>query len=91
VLSWIRRSRTDTDSWVPADAPLDFAPEAYRVTILDGVTPVRTFEPTTAAVTYATADQTADFGAPPASFSFTVAQLSALYGPGHAARSIFIA
>ena len=33
----------------------------------------------------------ADFGAPPSSFDFTVAQLSALYGPGHAAQSTFTA
>ena len=59
VLSWIRRSRADTDSWVPADAPLDFAPEAYRVNILDVTTTVRTFEPSSSTVTYAAADQTA--------------------------------
>ena len=37
ALSWVRRSRADTDSWAGDDAPLDFAPEAYRLTIFNGV------------------------------------------------------
>ena len=73
------------------DAPLDFVPEAYRVTIFNGVTPVRTIDATTATVAYSLAQQSADFGAPPASFAFTVAQKSPLYGPGHAATATFTA
>ena len=89
ALSWVRRSRSDTDSWVVDDAPLDVAPEAYRVTILDGATPVRVIDSATPNATYTAGQQTADFGSLPASFTFTVAQLSPLYGPGHAATGAF--
>jgi hypothetical protein len=89
VLSWVRRSRADTDSWVVDDAPLDVSPEAYRVTILDAGMPVRTIDSTVPSASYAAAQQAADFGAPPASFGFSVAQLSPLYGPGHAATGAF--
>jgi len=89
ALSWVRRSRADPDSWATDDAPLDVTPEAYRVTILNGTTPVRTIDTAAPAATYAVAQQTADFGAPPASFDFTLVQLSPLYGPGHAAAGWF--
>lgn len=89
VLTWLRRSRTDTDNWALADAPLDVVPEGYRVTILDGVTPVRTLDSSSAFATYTTAEQTADFGSLPSAFAFTVAQLSPVWGPGHAATGAF--
>ena len=91
ALSWLRRSRADTESWAVAEAPLDIAPEAYRVTILDGPDAVRVIETGTPSASYAAADQTADFGAPPASFAFTVAQLSPTFGPGHVAAGSFAA
>ncbi|MGN6156592.1 MAG: GTA baseplate fiber-binding domain-containing protein, partial [Devosia sp.] len=91
ALSWVRRSRADTDSWASDDAPLDVTPEAYAVTVLNGVNAVRTISTATPAATYSAADQTADFGALPASFSFTVAQVSPLYGAGHAATATFVA
>ncbi|MEQ1902184.1 MAG: hypothetical protein ABL866_15800 [Devosia sp.] len=89
TLRWTRRSRADSDSWVPDDAPLEFVPEAYRVTIMDGATPVRTIEAEMASADYSAAQQTADFGSLPASFSFTVAQRSPLWGPGHASSGEF--
>ncbi|RYE11179.1 MAG: hypothetical protein EOP22_01495 [Hyphomicrobiales bacterium] len=88
-LSWVRRSRADADSWAVEDALLDWAPEAYRVTILDGVTPLRTIDASTAAATYSAAQQLADFGAPPASFNFRVAQQSSIWGAGHAAEGAY--
>ena len=68
---------------------LDFAPEAYRVTVFDGATAVRTLATATPAAAYTAAEQIADFGASPASFTFTVAQVSAEYGAGHAAQGEF--
>jgi hypothetical protein len=91
ALSWNRRSRADTDSWAGDDAPLDFVPEGYRLTILSAGTPVRTIDVATPAVTYTAAQQTTDFGAPPSSFDYSVAQLSAVYGPGHMATATFTA
>ncbi|HZY68959.1 MAG TPA: phage tail protein, partial [Devosia sp.] len=83
ALSWIRRSRADTDSWATEDAPLDWVPEAYRVEIRDGPTTVRTIDSATPAFTYTAAQQAADFGGPATAFSFRVAQVSAVHGPGH--------
>jgi hypothetical protein len=91
AFTWQRRSRADTDSWALADAPLEVVHEAYRVTIFDGPDAVRTIESGLPSATYGAAEQTADFGAPPADFAFTVAQLSPVYGPGHAATGAFTA
>jgi hypothetical protein len=71
---------------VPA---LDFAPEAYRLTVFDSGTAVRTIAAATPAATYTAAEQAADFGASPTSFTFTVAQVSAEYGAGHVAQGEF--
>ncbi|KKC39809.1 hypothetical protein WH87_06710 [Devosia epidermidihirudinis] len=88
-LGWVRCSRADGDGWEAGDAPLEFMPEAYRVTILKAGIPVRTINSATPAVSYGAAEQTADFGAMPASFVFTVAQVSASLGLGHAASGAF--
>jgi hypothetical protein len=89
ALGWVRRSRSDTDSWASEDAPLDHAPEAYRVEIYQGVTVKRTVDVAAPALTYALADQTTDFGGPATTFGFRVAQLSAVHGPGHWANGDF--
>ncbi len=89
ALSWIRRSRADGNGWGVADAPLDHAPEAYRVVIYDGVVVKRTIDVSAAGVTYTAAQQTADFGSPPAGFGFTVAQVSVGLGAGQAATGVF--
>jgi hypothetical protein len=41
------------------------------------------------AAVYAAADQIADFGSLPAAFTFTVAQVSPILGPGLAAEGAF--
>lgn len=89
ALSWLRRSRADADGWTQANAPLEHAPEAYVVTIRDGVETVRTIEAASPAVTYTAAEQTADFGALPEAFSFTVAQVSPVLGAGLTAEGTF--
>ena len=89
ALVWVRCSRADTDSWTLIEAPLDYAPEAYAVTIFNGITPVRTVTCPTPAATYSATDQTADFGSLPSSFTFTVAQISPTLGPGLVAEGAF--
>jgi hypothetical protein len=89
ALSWVRCSRSDTDSWSLLEAPLDFSPEAYTLTIFNGPTPVRTIATGSPAAAYAMSQQTADFGGPPSGFTFTVAQLSAALGAGLAAQGAF--
>ena len=89
AIGWVRRSRADSGNWSAAEVPADNLPEAYRVTIFDGAVAVRSIEAATPSASYAAAGQVADFGAPPAGFDFTVAQVSPVYGPGHAAAGRF--
>jgi hypothetical protein len=91
ALSWVRRSRADTDSWAPDDAPLEVTPEAYVVTIFDGLTAIRTINCSAPSATYTAAQQAADFGSLPSSFGFGAAQVSPLYGPGHLSTATFTA
>jgi hypothetical protein len=88
-LTWMRRSRADGDGWGAADSPLEHMPERYRITIFDGATAVRVLESSTPSASYGSAEQVIDFGGLPASFDFTVAQLSAVVGEGHAAPGEF--
>jgi hypothetical protein len=89
ALSWMRRSRADTDSWAVNEAPLEHQPEAYAVTILDGPDDVRIIDAVAPGAIYTAAQQAADFGAPPPDFAFRVAQKSPVLGTGHAAEGQF--
>ena len=60
TLSWLRRSRADSDAWSTDDAPADYLPERYRVTIYNGLSVVRTLEVSSAATLYTAAQQTAE-------------------------------
>ena len=89
TLSWTRRSRADAGSWAALEVGLDYVPEAYRVTIFDGVTPVRVIEVSGPVASYPAAAQVADFGGLPENFDFAVSQLGAEFGPGAAATGAF--
>ncbi len=89
ALSWVRRSRADGDGWGVVESPLEHQPEAYRVTILNGSMLVRTLTSATPSVSYGAAEQMADFGALPAGFGFSVAQISPVLGVGHVATGEF--
>ena len=65
----------------------DSQPEKARD--FSGSTPVRLLESSVPAAIDGAADQVADFGAPPASFEFTVVQVSPVLGVGHAAEGAF--
>jgi hypothetical protein len=84
-IRWIRRTRLGGDVW-DGEVPLGESEERYRLRVFDGGDVVRVIESTAAAVTYAAAEQTADFGAPPAKLDFGVAQLSPGFGPGPETR-----
>lgn len=88
TLTWVRQTRTGGDAWAPLEVPLGEAAEAYRVTVLDGETAVRSFDVASAFALYAAAEQVADFGEMPAEIAFAVAQLSATEGAGVAARRV---
>jgi hypothetical protein len=89
TLSWVRRSRADAGGWAALEVGLDYAPEAYRVTIFDGAAPVREIEVAVPAASYPAAAQVADFGALPDGFGFSVSQLGAEFGAGAAATGAF--
>jgi hypothetical protein len=89
AITWTRCSRSDGDGWGVAEAPLDHAPENYRLTIFDGEEPVRSLDLSAPRYLYSTDDQETDFGTVPNSFSFSVAQLSAVLGAGHEALGAY--
>ncbi len=88
VLSWIRRTRHDGDSWEAQEVPLGEASEGYEVDILDGSAVKRTLHATTAQVLYPAASEIADFGAPLGTITVRVAQISAVVGRGVAAQAV---
>jgi hypothetical protein len=86
VIRWTRRSRAlAADSWNAPEVPLAEETEAYEVEILDGATVKRTLSTATTSVTYAAAQQTADWGALLGlgdTLDVRIFQLSALVGRG---------
>ncbi len=86
VLTWARRARLDAE-WVSyVDVPLDEPSELYEAEIMNGGSVVRTFTGLAApTLTYAAAQQTADWGGSvPSSFTVNIYQISARYGRGAA-------
>lgn len=87
TLSWIRRTRVGGDSWLN-EVPLGEETEEYDVLILDGASVVRTIRLASQGTLYTAAQQMADFGAPPASLAWRVAQISRAYGRGVTAETL---
>ena len=81
-ISWLRQARRGGDYWGTGDPALDAPAEGYRLDILSGSVVVRSVSPATPEYLYSAADQTADFGAPPATLHLRVAQLDAAGAPG---------
>jgi hypothetical protein len=82
AISWIRRTRKGGDNWDTIEVPLGEDSEAYRVEILSGDAVARTIETASPQVSYAAAEEIADFGAPQSELTVRVRQLSALVGAG---------
>jgi hypothetical protein len=82
AVSWVRRTRVGGGWTDGSDVPLAEESERYEVEILNGATVVRTLTCTMPTVSYSAAEQTTDFGAPQASVSLRVYQLSAVVGRG---------
>jgi hypothetical protein len=88
MLSWVRRSRTESDSWMPSEIPLGEEREEYQVEIAPaGGAVLRSETVATTSFVYESADITADFGAPPAEIDVTVRQLSVAAGWGIPAQA----
>jgi Putative phage tail protein len=75
TITWIRCARIGGDAWGPGEPPIGAPTEGYLVEILDGGDIVRTETVSVPSFPYSVADQTADFGSPPASLHIRIAQL----------------
>ncbi len=83
-VSWIRRTRIGGDDWDGLDVPLGEESETYMVRVRSGGGLVREEVTTTSAWIYSAAMKAADgLGG---AYDIEVAQVSASYGPGPAAR-----
>lgn len=78
--NWIRRTRTNGDSWNVYETPLGEVSERYLIRVSDGVNVLRETEVTTPNWVYTQSDQTAD-GAT-GTLEVQVAQISQKFGPG---------
>jgi len=87
TFSWIRRTRTDGDTWV-GEVPLGEDSEQYAIDILSGANVLRTLTATTPSVLYASAAELSDFGAVQTSLHVRITQLSATVGRGFSADTI---
>lgn len=83
TISWIRRSRVDSEWRDGVGIPLGEETESYEVDILDGSNVVRTIEVTSPTASYSAADQVVDFGSAQSSVTVKVYQMSAVVGRGY--------
>ena len=84
AISFIRRGRVEADAWEPIDVPLGEDIERYEIDILDGDLVKRTLVASAPSLTYAAADEIADFGAPVVTLDLRIQQMSATAGRGFA-------
>ncbi len=84
VVTWVRRTRIDGDSWEGTDVPLGESTEAYRVQVIQGGTTIRDETVGSPTWTYTAADQAADGVVAP--YQIDVAQISDRFGPGFSKR-----
>ncbi|MHA6325481.1 baseplate multidomain protein megatron [Roseivivax sp. CAU 1753] len=85
-LSWVRRTRIDGDDWELAEPPLAEETEAYLVRVMRGATVLREATVASPAWTYAAQARATDLANGPVRID--VAQISARFGPGPAARLV---
>ncbi|ODN72443.1 hypothetical protein A6302_00189 [Methylobrevis pamukkalensis] len=89
AIGWIRQTRVGGDAWEQVEVPLGEDTEAYAVDVMAGADVVRTLASASPSVVYTAAAQSTDFGAPPASLTIVVHQLSATHGRGLPATASF--
>lgn len=77
---WIRRTRTDGDTWDLAEVPLGEETEAYTVRVLQSDQVLREVTVTQPSWVYRNADRQSDGVSGP--FDVSIAQNSARFGPG---------
>ncbi|BCB20570.1 glycoside hydrolase/phage tail family protein [Bosea sp. ANAM02] len=82
VLSWLRRTRIDGDSWELAEVPLGEESERYEIGVLDGEDRLRTEIVNAPGWLYPAAQELADFGTPQPDIGLSLRQLGATVGQG---------
>lgn len=82
LISWIRRTRLNGDSWDVTEVPLSEEDERYEIDILDGGTVKRTLSTNAPSVTYSEADQVADWGSVQPAYDVRVFQLNSSLSRG---------
>jgi hypothetical protein len=82
----VRRGRIDADSWFAPDLPLGEERELYLVEIRKDEKLVRSLEVEKPNWTYGLAQRQSDHGGLTSEIDFSVAMISAIVGPGRAAR-----
>lgn len=82
IISWVRRTRLNGDSWDLAEVPLGEDSEAYEADVMSGPAVKRTLSASAPSVTYTEAQQISDFGAVQANYTVRVYQKSAVLGRG---------
>ncbi|MCG6901796.1 MAG: glycoside hydrolase/phage tail family protein [Rhodobacter sp.] len=80
TVNWIRRTRTDGDSWQSVEVPLGEDSEAYLVRVLKDQAVMREATVTSAAYVYSAAAKAAD--GVTGTYEIAVAQVSDRFGPG---------
>jgi hypothetical protein len=83
-ISWTRQTRIDGDAWEVLDPPLGEEWERYELDILADGAVRRTLATGEPSVFYPASLEIADFGAPRATLTLVVAQMSASIGRGQA-------
>ncbi|WP_172295811.1 glycoside hydrolase/phage tail family protein [Pseudoruegeria sp. HB172150] len=80
VVSWVRRTRVDGDSWQSTEVPLGEESESYLVRVIEGGSVVREVSVSAPSHSYSAAARSADGVS--GSYQLDVAQVSARFGPG---------
>ena len=82
LISWIRRTRIDGDSWEVAEVPLSESLESYKLDIVNAGVVKRSIQSIAPSYLYLAADIATDFGAGPISLTARVSQTSPVFGQG---------
>lgn len=81
AISWIRRTRVGGDHWDGFEVPLAEEQELYVLRVVQGGQILREAQLTSPSFDYSASSQSSD-GLSPGAFKVSVAQVSAVYGPG---------
>ncbi len=82
LISWTRQTRHGGDAWEIENVPLSEDSERYQLQVMNGANVGRSWSTSAPQQFYSSAEMLADFGAPPATLSLRVAQVSASFGAG---------